>query len=76
MVRNCNKIIVLIKSSRNLNYSCQHPLINYLSEKDYNDATPSEELKDIKIKLTTNGSPTSNNAEDVENQKEDIHCPS
>jgi hypothetical protein len=48
----------------------------HLAEKDYNDATPSEELKDIKIKLTTNGSPTTNNAEDVENQKEDIHCPS
>ena len=48
----------------------------HLAEKDYNAATPSEELKDIKIKLTTNGSPTTNNAEDVENQKEDIHCPS
>ena len=41
----------------------------HLAEKDdYNDTTPSEELKDIKINLTsTAGS---------DDKKEDINCPS
>ena len=39
----------------------------HLAEKDYNDTTPSEELKDVKINLTTTGS---------DDKKEDINCPS
>ena len=45
----------------------------HLAELDYNDTTPKEELKEIKVKLTDNGSSEHNQQE----QKiEDIHCPS
>ena len=45
----------------------------HLAELDYNDDTPKEELKDLKVKLTANGS----SIENQQQQKiEDIHCPS